>query len=336
LELREAIARLLGDAQDVILAQAIFGETGVDAIARRVESLIGNSLGSAVSACLRFTQSVGAVFVLELDQGRLAVLKAHPAKSASFRSATYSELVALYNLQEHLARKGFPCARVLVPPTPWPGGVAVVMEYRPAPGSEDPHTPPARGAMARGFAQFNQMAATLPRTSIPSEVLPEGSLFPTPHNPLFDFTRPGAEWIHERARSARQVLESTRERRMVLHSDFSAANVMVKSGDIVAVYDMDSVATADEMIVLARTATHFTYRGDTPWTWPSRDESIAFVADYLAARCRPLDARERRRLNAAAIYTMAYTAKCEHGMRPEPVGLAMGEALRTAAADYFG
>ncbi len=69
------------------------------------------------------------------------------------------------------------------------------------------------------------------------------------------------------------------------------------------------------------------------WTWPSRDEARAFVADYEAARGRPFTGAERRRLDAAAIHAMTYTARCEHGtgapFRP------MGDALAAAPDAYL-
>jgi len=48
-------------------------------------------------------------------------------------------------------------------------------------------------------------------------------------------------------------------------------------------------------------------------TWPSRDESLAFIADYEAARARAFTAAERRRIAAGMTYAIAYTARCEGG-----------------------
>jgi hypothetical protein len=79
----------------------------------------------------------------------------------------------------------------------------------------------------------------------------------------FDFNAPGAEWIDTRARSTRVVLDQTPERAVVMHTDFSAANVRVSRGAIAAVYDMDSVARIDEMRCLASAAVHFTYTGES-------------------------------------------------------------------------
>jgi len=107
----------------------------------------------------------------------------------------------------------------------------------------------------------------------------------------------------------------------------------VAGGAVAAVYDMDSVAWIDELRCVASVAVHFTYTGER-WTWPSRDEARAFVVDYEATRGRAFTAAERRRLDAAAIYALAYTARCEHGIADSDRAMC---ALLAAAPDaYFG
>ncbi|HET9991769.1 MAG TPA: hypothetical protein VFQ65_24740, partial [Kofleriaceae bacterium] len=65
---------------------------------------------------------------------------------------------------------------------------------------------------------------------------------------------------------------------------------------------------------------------------PSREQARAFVAAYEVARGRPFERAERTRLDAAAIYALAYTARCEHGhARPG----AMSAALAAAPDRYF-
>jgi hypothetical protein len=188
--------------------------------------------------------------------------------------------------------------------------------------------------MAEGLARSVEIGHAMGTIAVPRERLPRDSLFPPPHNALFDFAAPGGEWIHARAGDARIVLDGTPEQPVVMHTDFSAANVRVSTGRIVAVYDMDSVACIDEMRALASAAVHYTYLGDPPWTLPTRDEAIAFVDDYVRARGKPLDAAEKKRIDAAAIYALACTARCEHGI-DAPHRFA-SDALRVAPDSYFG
>jgi hypothetical protein len=336
--LGEAIGAALADPQDAVLARSILGTDEVDAIAARVERFVQDRLGRVVAGCSTFTQSVGAVFVLDLDDGSRVVLKAHAVGGGRLRApANLGELEAVYAAQELYARAGFPCARVLRPPSgAWPGSAVAVMTFLDAPRSDDPHTAPVRRAMAAGLARSVEIGRTLSSASagLPRAVLPRDSLFPAPHNALFDFELPGGEWIDARARAARAVLDAAPEPPIVMHTDFSAANVRVSGGRIVAVYDMDSVAQTDEMRSLASAAVHFSYLGDPPWTLPSREEATAFVDDYARARGRPLDAAERRRLDASAIYALAYTARCEHGMSSK--NRFAREALRVVPDAYFG
>ena len=336
--LRTAVATLLTDPQDVALAQSIMGTADVDAIAMRVEGYVHDMFGHAVVGCPLFSQSVGAIFILDLGEDRI-VLKAHAVDGGRPRAAFGSlrELEAVYDVQTRFADHGWPCARVLRAPRPWPGGAVAAMTFLDAPAAADPHTPQVRRAMAEALAESVTLAESFPPPeALPRAKLAEGSVFGRPHNVLFDFATAGGEWIDARARVARAVLDELPEHRVVMHTDFSAANVRVAGGRVVAVFDMDSIALTDEMRTVASAAVHFTYLGDSPWTWPSREEASAFVRDYVHARGRPLDDFERRRLDAAAIYALAYTARCEHSLDPrESKGAPMRSMLRAAPDAYF-
>src|SRR5262245_21590857 len=138
--LREAIAALLRDPLDVVLARSILGTDDAAEIAERVEAFVGEAMGRAIAGCSTFTQSVGAVFVVELDDGARVVVKAHAIGGARLREpASIEALAAVYAAQEAMAGAGFPCARVLAPPRAWPGGAAAVMAHLDAPAADDPH-----------------------------------------------------------------------------------------------------------------------------------------------------------------------------------------------------
>jgi hypothetical protein len=125
-------------------------------------------------------------------------------------------------------------------------------------------------------------------------------LWPVPHNVLFDLSAPGGEWIDERARLSRAVLDASAPPAILFHMDFSAANVRVRDGRVCAIYDMDSIALVDEM--RGRRARPFTTptRALHARRATSREEARAFVADYETARGKKLTNIERRRLDAAA------------------------------------
>ena len=124
-----------------------------------------------------------------------------------------------------------------------------------------------------------------------------------------------------------------------MHSDVSCANLRVVGGRVAAIFDVDSLCLIDEPRCVASMAVHYTYTGDAPlpsgepaWAFPSRDEARAFVAAYEVARGRPFDRAERARLDAGAIYALAYTSRCEVGHSGEG---GMCAELRAAPDAYF-
>lgn len=320
--LREVIEAKLTDPEDLVLARDILGTTDPDAIAAQITGLV-----PGITGCAQFIQSVGAVFVLECG-GERVVLKIHRFGAGVRDFETFDQLAEVYAAQAAVAGQ-VPCAHVVAPPRMFARGrAAALMSYVDPGVADDPHAPATGATMAAEAARLSRLLAghALPdRTHLPATLLPPA------HNALFDFTRPGGEWIDRRAAAARAVLEQG-VTPAAMHSDFSCANARVVGGRLAALYDMDSTCLIDEPRCLASMAIHYTYTGES-WTWPSREEACAFVAAYEAARGRPFTAAERARLNAGAIYAFAYTARCEHGHTAGPG--QMCEALATAPDAYF-
>ena len=325
--LREVIEAKLTDPEDLILARDILGTTDPDAIAAQVHAFV-----PGITGCVQLIQSVGAVFVLELGSERV-VLKIHRFGPGLRDFETFDSLAAVYAAQAAVAG-AIPCARVLEPPRRFsPGRAAALMSYVDPGERDDPQSPATGAAMATEAARLSRLLAghVLPdRTRLPATLLPPA------HNALFDHTRAGGEWIDRRAAAARAVLEQG-VTPAAMHSDFSFANAPVSGGRVAAIYDMDSVCLIDEPRCLASMAIHYTYTGDSA-IWPSRAQAAAFVAAYEVARGRPFTAAQRARLDAGAIYAIAYTARCEHGFvgqrEPGDTG-AMCPALAAAPDAYF-
>jgi hypothetical protein len=111
--LRAAVAALLVDPQDRVLAQSILGTVDVETIALRVEGYVRESFRRSIAGCVLFTQSVGAVFILDLDDGSRVVLKAHAVGAGRLRTfASLDAIETVYAVQARLADAGWPCARV--------------------------------------------------------------------------------------------------------------------------------------------------------------------------------------------------------------------------------
>lgn len=339
--LRDAIAERLCDPEDVVLARDILGTIDPDAIARQVEAFV-----PGVTGCPLFIQSVGAVFVLDVTSGERLVLKVHAYGSRPRNFETLAELEAVYAAQDALATSGMPCARVLASPRRFsPGRAAAIMSYLDVGPIDDPHAPTTAPALAATAAEIRaqlggdaELRVRLAGHNLPVRTRLPATLFPPAHNALFDLHGPGGEWIDERARRARAVLE-TGVSPAAMHSDVSCANLRVVDGRVAAVFDVDSLCLIDEPRCVASMAVHFTYTGDAPlpsgepaWAFPSRDEARAFVAAYEAARGTPFDRSERARLDAGAIYALAYTSRCEVGHSGER---GMCAELRAAPDAYF-
>ena len=82
-----------------------------------------------------------------------------------------------------------------------------------------------------------------------------------------------------------------------------------------AIYDWDSVSTELEPLVAGQAAASFTYTEelDEPVArWPTPDESLAFLADYEAARGGAFSGAEQKTAHAACVYLIAYAARCVH------------------------
>ena len=317
--LPDRVAALLEDPLDVKLARSIFGTASVPAITSRVKAYCREQFGHGVASCELFTQSVGAVFVLRLDDGERVVLKVHDVDESRWGSApSFESLTAVYAIQAELARSGFPCAHVLRPPIRGERGAVVAMSYIEGRRADDPHLPAVRRAMAETCAALvRQLFAFRSTPGVPARRLPADRLWPSPHNVLFDLSAPGGEWIDARARAARKILDARPPTFILAHTDVSGANTRVVSGRVVAMYDMDSIALVDEARALASIAVHHTYTPDRGrWVWPSRAQARAFLADYERARGTPFSPPERERLDAGAIYALAYTARAELSLHP--------------------
>jgi len=158
--LREAIAALLEDPLDQILARSILGTTDAGAIADRVSAFVAAQLGRTVVGCPLSIQSVGAVFGVDLDDGSRVVVKAHALGDPQRGFTSHDQIAAAYSAQAELAAAGLPCARVLAPPAAFGDGVAAIMTWLPPGERDDPHAPATRRAMAGFLARTVELGAT--------------------------------------------------------------------------------------------------------------------------------------------------------------------------------
>lgn len=316
--------------------RSILGTADPQEVIRRLDAFCKAHLGSGVGEMLLCELSVGASFGLRLGNGRRVFLKAHPP------GRPHEFLRAVRRVQRHLFKRGFPAPRPLAGPAPFGFGLATVDDFVDEGEHEDAHDPAVRHMMAQTLAWLIDLAGEIPdvgRLDKGWNWPEEGKLWPKPHNVLFDFeaTAEGAEWIDEVAEEAKRIIDSFDGEVVVGHTDWSVDQMRFKGGEVSVVYDWDSLRPEKEIMVVGHSASHFsaTWHSGVP-NPPSPEEAWLFVEDYEAARGKPFSEQERRAIAAAAIYGIAYTARCEHALDQEGKDLpgSFREALRTHAEAY--
>ena len=145
----------------------------------------------------------------------------------------------------------------------------------------------------------------------------EGALYPTPHSPIFDLdtTAGGAEWIDEWARHAIALRDVESSPPVISHLDWSARNVRLSRSGVLAVYDWDSLSPAPAAVAAGQSAATWRSTGETSDTEaPPAGEIDRFLSAFAAARGIPFTEAERSVAHGAALWVMAYSARCEHAL----------------------
>jgi hypothetical protein len=258
--------------------------------------------------CFAFEVSVGALFGLRLEDGSRVALKIHSGRTGQ------DYLEAVQKVQAALWERGFPCPRPL--------GVrerATLEEWRAEGVYRDAHEPEVRRVVAEQLARLLRVTRELgPVAGLePFFPPPEGPLWPTPHNVLFDFeaTGAGAEWIDEIARKAKPLRDARVGELVIGHGDWTVKHFRFDGLRPTVVYDWDSLYTDFETVYVGGSAATFTYTEHFPvHLWPTAAEARAFFDDYDRARGAALAPAERAAAQAAAVYNRAYSTRCSHAL----------------------
>ncbi|MCQ6561551.1 hypothetical protein [Paenibacillus mendelii] len=340
-----ALTELLEDAADRLLAGDILGTADPRNIAAAIDEFCSRRLNSAVKQCLYAGFSVGASFGLELADSRQVFMKIHKLTGPETITAnSHQSLTASSTVQKHLAESGFPCPEVLIMPEEFGAGIVTVDAYATPGEQQDAHDPLIRRAMAETLAELIERARpyrSLPGLN-PGTFCASRTLYPIPHNALFDFDKAykDSDWIDAIARSAKDEIEANRSNHNLVlgHVDWSAKHFRFENGKVVMIYDWDSLKLEDELHLLGLAAATFPTNWDIPVViTPSQEESAWFVREYEAARGIPFKAQELAAISAAATYVMSYTARCELAINPnnERYEGSFREALQTMKGNRF-
>jgi hypothetical protein len=289
---------------------ATFADPTPAGIAAAVGGLVRDELHAEIAAYEFFAASVSSVVGLRLASGDRVVVKVHRGEASS------SYLLAVQQVQDELARGGFPSPMPLLGPTELGPGVAIVeslLDRGVRPNAFDPSERRVLAAGLAGLIERCRHFVGVPGLEANFMARGASSLWPRPYDLRFDFegTTAGAEWIDEIAHAAKAVRDDGEH--VVGHTDWRVEHVRIEDGALSAVYDWDLVVASEPSFVGG--AAHG-FIAD--WSVPGRrqvptgDEAQAFIDDYEVARGRPFTDDERHALNAALVYAMAYTARCAH------------------------
>ena len=145
----------------------------------------------------------------------------------------------------------------------------------------------------------------------------QGELYPQPHNPIFDFSlrAEDARWIDQLAEAAKAARSVDDSPLTVMHTDWSARNIRIEDGAFVVAYDWDSLAEATESIAVGQAAATWRSTGEPgdPIA-PGPDEVQAYLSAYGVAAGHSFTGEQRKAGMAAALWVLAYTARCEHAL----------------------
>jgi hypothetical protein len=305
----------LDDPENVVLALSLFGTADWHDIRAQVETFVQHHTGIGIAEIAFFEMSVGAAVGLRLADRRRVFVKVWPP------SVPHTKLRAAMQVEHGLAQRGFPCPSVLLAPVSFGDGHAAILDYLDDGEWPDGNAPAIRRAMAELLARLIEVALefrdveALQRQYLPTD----GSIFPPPHNALFDFaaTRDSAEWIDDIGRNALRVVAEAPGPFVLGHADWSAKNLRARDSEITAVYDWDSLVLDSEILIASNAAATFlvTWYRRVPAT-PTPAASGAFIREYEAARGAIFDTDARRIMAANVTYRIANIARCEHALPP--------------------
>ena len=311
-ELVSAIESSIRENPHSSVEAAVFGTDDSRFMVTCIEQLCAETLSTAIKRCLFYKATVGVVVGLELSDGTRCVLKAYQPRWSQ------GLLKGVHRVQGHLAAGGFPCPVPLSGPHPLALGFATVDHAVPDPG-QGPLTHEMMGVSARGLAELisrcqGQDGAGL--TDHPFQAAP-GELYTEPHSPVFDFrsTTGGAEWIDELALAANEVRNADPSAPVIAHTDWSVRNVRLGQSKVLVAYDWDSLALVPESQAVGQAAVAWAAFDEvSDPVAPSAQAVVEYIRHYETGRGSPFTSTQRRAAGGAALWMLAYTARCEHAI----------------------
>jgi hypothetical protein len=292
------------------IERAIFGHIREAEVDDWLHRLVSSRLSTGLHRVLFRRGRVSAVYGLQLEDGTQVVVKVHRGH------ADLESLAAATTSQRWLAEHGYPAPLPIDGPSVLDDHVAVIETLLDRGSPADPHDPVVQHALAASLAEQIRILAEMELPSAltvrPAWAIYHHGPWPTPHDPIFDFTTTSAgfEWLDAFAQHASDMLVSADLAPTVGHSDWYPGNVLVTDGVVTAAFDWDSLIIDSEAVIAGLSAGACT-SGSTAWGGPTPEEVAAFITDYATQRSDPFSAIEQRVALGAAFWQLAYNARCQ-------------------------
>jgi len=331
-DLVEAHRRRWGDSSP---ETAIFGAIDREGVAGWYERMCVATLRSPIGRALFFAASAGCVGGVELVDGRQVVIKAYQPRWS------FDLLQAVSSAQQRLAAAGFASPVPELPPLRFEGVAASVDRLLFDPGMRRLETD-EMSVSAESFAEAVSLLGPVdaqPWVDKHAMDRPSGSLYPIPHNPLFDFSlnAEGAAWVDELATAALAAQHDDDTPPRMLHGDWSARNIRIVDNRLVASYDWDSLGAFRESRGVGIAAATWRSIGETDDpAAPDSEEIEAYLDIYVKAAGGSRSRQWRTAAMGAALYALAYTARCEHALEARDPHRRPRRARDTLEADRGG
>lgn len=316
--------------------RAVLGDVSPAQVLALLSRYTLSRLGRPIRSVRFRAGRIDAVWGVELTDGREVVVKAH-RQPVDLRAVT-----AAVDARSLLVAAGYPCPRPCSGPDEVDGLVLVAETLVGDGTAPDGRDPAIRRLLADGLAQhvhlLRQDATLAARAGEgPSWCRYQHGPWPTPHDPIVDFTccPTGYEWIDEFARRAsEQILGHRRHEIVVGHADWYAGNCAVLGGKLVGTFDWELVADT-EAVIAGFAAAGYASNSTSGGGMSTPEETSAFLRDYASARGAAFDAAERRACAGAAAWIVAFNARWETAMRPGLDDGATTALLRARGEEFL-
>jgi len=316
--------------------RAVLGDVPVAQVLSLFSSYTRERLGQPIRLVRFRAGRIDAVWGVELADGREVVIKAHrqPVDVQAVAAATDAKSL--------LVAADYPCPQPYAGPDEVEGHILIAEALLSRGAAPDGRDPVIRRLLAGGLARHIDVLRqddTLPERagSGPSWCQYQQGPWPTPHDPIVDFTTcpPGYEWLDAFAcRASEQILTYRNHDVVAGHADWYAGNCAVADGQLVATFDWELVAET-EAVIAGFTASCYASSSSSGGGMSTPQETLAFLQDCELARGVPLDGAEQRAAAAAAAWIVAFNARWETAMRPGQEDGTTTALVRERGEDYL-